>query len=155
MTSEARPRRGRPRKEAAQDSRVVGPSYWSQCGNVHFVDGWAWGTELIEKEPTPPALRCWECQPICLGQEEEILAILKGDKPIPEDMQPRRRAVLEEILEGNRNERHQTTPRASRLQRGGHTRTHGSRQKDLRLLVARAGLTRCKAHHKGKGLPRR
>ena len=75
-------KRGRPRKdEARKSSGVLGRSYWTEDVQVFFNDGWAWGTELVEKEPRPPAIRCWECWPICLGREQDILPILKGTRP--------------------------------------------------------------------------
>jgi hypothetical protein len=36
--------------------------------------------------------------PLCLGKEEDIVPVLKGIKPVPEDIHPRRRAILSELL---------------------------------------------------------
>jgi hypothetical protein len=91
------------------------PEYWFDGVCIH--DGWAWATEIVEVEPVDGRRR-WDTFPLCLGKDTEILPILKGDAPIPEDMHRRRRAVLELILGDNGNGRNEAAARAPRLQRG-------------------------------------
>lgn len=147
-------KRGRPRKDIGSESpEMRGRTYW--LGEVFFNDGWAWGTELAEKEPTPPAVKCWGCPPICLGREKDILPILKGERPVPQEMHPRRRAVLEKILEETQDGGIKTASGASGLQRGGNAGALRHRKRDARRLKAREGLSRRKAHYEGQGLSRR
>jgi hypothetical protein len=80
--------------------------YWH--GEVCFHDGGAWGTDLVEIAATPDGRRQWDTKPICLGAEAEILAILKGQAPIPEGMDLRRKGVLRGILERSTDERTDT-----------------------------------------------
>lgn len=74
------------------------PVTWSEDGSVMFLDGKAWATEYIEKRPQPPAVRAWATIPICLGDEDEVRAILSGGT-IPDIMPSRQVTVLAEILE--------------------------------------------------------
>jgi len=73
-------RRGRPRKYSRQDSRGDSGSYW--FGEVFVDQGWTWSTELIEVDPVD-GKRCWQALPLCLGREDDIIPILKGDRHIP------------------------------------------------------------------------
>ncbi len=89
-------------------------SYWL---DEVFVDyyAWCWATERILVDDDYA-----DFMPICLGRESEIVPILKGDKPIPEDVHPRRRAILVEILAAKEKENERVskpTPRAARLLR--------------------------------------
>jgi hypothetical protein len=79
-------RRGRPRK-CGQDSRGDSRSYW--LGEVFFTGGYGWGIQLVVNE----------FKNICLGREEDIIPVLKGQKTIPEDYPARQRIVLTHILE--------------------------------------------------------
>jgi len=106
-------KRGRPRKSDRTESSEVQRSYW--LGEVFFLDGWAWATELVEVEPEGGESRRWDSVPLCLGREEDVLPILKGRNEIPADMHPRRRALLESILEGNEYGRAEATTRATGL----------------------------------------
>ena len=91
-------KRGRPRKaDGDHGSEGRSHAYWSENGQFYFLGGWAWATELVETEPIDGGSR-WKAVPLCLGKEEHIAPILKGDKPIPEGMHFRRRAAVEEIL---------------------------------------------------------
>jgi len=138
-------RRGRPRK--ADRANDEGRSYW--FGEVFFDQGWAWGTELVEMDSTE-GMRRWQAFPICLGREETILPVVRGEKAIPDDMHERRKAVLKSILEVNDNGR--VNSRATGLQRGGNTRAIRYRQKDTRRLKARERLSLRKAHYKVKSI---
>jgi hypothetical protein len=59
--------------------------YWSECEQVYFLDGWAWG--LTEK-----------CQRICLGKEPDIKEFL-DTHIIPDDLPAQHRQVLAWIKE--------------------------------------------------------
>ena len=81
-----------------------------------------------------------------LGKEEDISLILKGKEPIPEDMDPRRRNLLIEILEDIHGGIEDST-RARDIQRGSHVRgdvpfrsaePFGSEPQD-ELLTAKSG----------------
>ncbi len=86
--------------------------FWE--GEVCFHDGLAWTTELIESVGADGKKR-WDAKPICLGQESDILGVLRGQVPIPEGMHPRRKAVLRGILERGQHERTDTVkPNSSR-----------------------------------------
>lgn len=71
--------------------------YW--IGEVFFNGGKAWATDLVEMQDTPDGRKQWDAKPICLGREADILPILKQGKSIPADMDERRKAVLEGIIE--------------------------------------------------------
>jgi len=79
-------RRGMLRK-SGKDWRGEGHSYW--LSEVFFTGGYGWGIELVGNE----------FKNICLGKEEGIVPVLKGEKPIPEDYPPRQRIVLAQILQ--------------------------------------------------------
>lgn len=75
----------------------VSSLYWVNGVCIHH--GFCWASELIEVESKGDELKRWDVRPICLGSESDILPVLKGKKPIPDDMCPRKRALLEQILE--------------------------------------------------------
>ena len=79
----------------SQDRESHNRSYW--FGEVFIDQAWAWVTELIEVEPADGG-RCWQALSLCLEQEDDIVPILKGYQPVPEDMQSRWRRVLLEII---------------------------------------------------------
>ena len=91
-------RKGRPRR-SGQDPRGEGRSYW--LGEVFIDQGWTWSTELVEVDPVDDRRR-WQALPLCLGREDDIVPILKGHEQMPEDMHPRRGALLLSILEVNK-----------------------------------------------------
>ena len=144
-------RRGRLKKNAG-DSRHESPAYW--IGDVFIDQGWCWVTDFVEVYSIDNKERM-EARPLCLGSEDDIVPILRGHKPIPDDIHPRRRALLESVIEEAQHGGIKTDPRATRLQRGRHARALRHRQKDLRRLKAREGLAFRKAYCQGKGLPNR
>lgn len=137
-------RRGRSRK-SNDKSGDRGRSYW--LGEVFVDQGWAWSTQLVEAKPVEGERRCWQAIPLCLGREDDIVPILKGERPIPDDMHPRRRFTLQQILEVNGHGRVEGALGATRVLRGGHARTLRNRQTHLRRLKTRAGLALRKTHH--------
>ena len=130
------------------------PVRWTEDNLVMFLDGWAWASELVEKEAKPPAERCWDVFPICLGRKDDIIPILKGEKPIPDDMSPRRIAVIKKILEVTEDER-ELDARAGNLERGRPLRAIRDRSKNARLSQDRKRIPRGKAYHQVKGVPGR
>lgn len=142
-------RRGRPKKAKQPDDK--GRSYWFD--EVFINDGWAWGTELVEIKPGKGEARRWEALPLCLGSEDEIVPVLKVQAQIPDDIHPRRRALLESILEVCKRGGVETNSRTTGLQRRSRPRTTRHRQKDARRLKARQGLSFRKAYHKVEGVP--
>ena len=105
---------------------------WSEDGQVFFCDGHAWGLED-------------NLNTICLGKSDEVKAILKGEKPIPDNMHTRRKAVLEQILRESGNGTESTEIGRRSLQRGGHAGTSRHREKHIRHSAKRKGLTLQKA----------
>ena len=87
-----------------QSSRSRKRSHWSEDGQIFFTGGYGWGLRLVETAPTD-GRRCYEAKNVCLGKEEEILAVL-DDKPMPGTLTAVQRAVLTKILESvGRNRR--------------------------------------------------
>jgi len=84
---------GRP-KRYGKDARAESRSYW--LNDVFIDQGWSWSTELVEGESVD-GRRCWRALPICLEKEDDVVPILTGHKQIPNDIHPRRRAVLESM----------------------------------------------------------
>lgn len=121
------------------------PITWSEGNMVMFLDGWAWANEFVEMEAKPPAVRCWDVRSICLGRKDDIIPILKGEKPILEDMSPRQIAVLEKILEVNGHGRELDT-RAGGLERNRTVGVIRNRPKNARLSKGRKRVPRSKAH---------
>jgi len=134
-------KRGRPRKASKTDDKDR--DYW--FGEVFIHYGWAWGTELVEVEPGEGETRRWDVLPLCLGREENIVPILKGEVQIPEDMHPRRKALLASILEVNINGRFEAGSRAFSVQRGSHARALRHGKGNVRRLKARERLSLRKA----------
>jgi len=87
-------KRGRPKKKDTGPNHI-GHSYW--VGDVFIVHGWCWTTDLVEVA-TDDGGKYWEAVPLCLGSEGDILPVLRGQKPVPVDIHPRRRVALLEIL---------------------------------------------------------
>ena len=128
-----------------EKTREYEPVTWSEDNMVMFLDGWAWANELVEIEAKPPAVRCWDVRGICLGRKDDIIPILKGEKPIPEDMSPRKVAVIKKILEVNGHGRELDTG-ASGLERSRPARLIGNRSKNTRLSQGRKRVPRGKAN---------
>lgn len=91
--------------------------YWSECGQVFFLDGWGWG--LTEKGPRIP-----------LGSEVEILQFFK-DGIIAPDTDPILREALNFIKE-YRNENGFTSDVGSRSARVAKHREASVRQAKTR-----------------------
>ena len=90
-------------------------SMYYEGEEVCFHGGRAWAVELVEIEPMPDGKRRWDARALCLGKEADILPILRGKAPVPDNMHARRKAVLEGILERSKHERTGTVkPNSSR-----------------------------------------
>lgn len=142
MATKLNSQRGRPKKRGP-GSEYEPRSYW--FGELFIDQGWTWGTEFVEVEPAD-GRSCWQARPLCLGREDDIVPILKGQKPLPADLHPRQRALLASILEADEHGELEVIPRATRIQRSGYARAIRHRQKDARRLKAREGLSLRKAH---------
>jgi hypothetical protein len=112
--------------------------YWFD--DIFMHDGYAWATELIEREMINKKI--WDCKPLCLGMEAEIVPILKGNQPIPDHMHPRRKAILETIVKEKSSGRDQAFIGRSGMERKRTPRTLRYRQKDSRRVKARKRLSR-------------
>jgi len=82
-----------------------------------------------------------------LGKKDDIVPILKGQRPVPDDMHPKRRFLLQQIPEANEHGGVEANAGATSLQRGSHVRALGHRQRNLRRLKAREGFSLRQAHH--------
>ncbi len=56
--------------------------YWSEDGQVFYLDDWAWSIELVEIKLIV-GRRQLEVKNVCLGREGDIIGVLKDEKPIP------------------------------------------------------------------------
>ena len=121
----------------SQGSRKEKRDYW--FGEDYIEQGWAQATELIERKPTGNA-QVHDAVMICLGREEEILPILQGKAKIPDDIHPKRRAVLESILEREGVSYGDTVSERSSIQRGRHVRAVGHKEKHARHAPPRKRL---------------
>ena len=116
----------------SQDSDKKTRDYW--VGEVYIQEGWAQATELVERK-TAGGEKVFDVMPIRLGRAEDILPILQGKQRIPDDMHPRRRAVLESILEREGIGHGDTVPKRSSIQRRRHTRTFRYRERHARYAT--------------------
>ncbi len=129
MSIEPRTGRERPRKDkSGETSKKRGRSHWSEDDHAFFSVGRAWVTGFMEIEPIDNGGRWGAILSFCLGKEDDIAPTLEGNKAIPEEMHPRRRAVLELRLEESRNGGAKACTGATGPQRGSHTRAVGHGQ---------------------------
>jgi len=116
----------------SQDSEKEKRDYW--VGEVYIQQGWAQATELVERK-TAGDEKVFDVVTICLGRVEDILPILQGKHKIPDDMHPRRRAVLESILEREGVVYGDTISKRSSIQRRRHIRTTRYRERHTRYIA--------------------
>ena len=82
-------------------------AYWN--GEIFFAGGYAWATHLQDRN----------FEFIRLGREQDILPVLKGDKPMGEELTPVQRQILASLLEqtegnGAKSRKHATSGPRSR-----------------------------------------
>lgn len=115
--------------------------YWEGECCVH--DSRAWATELLQVGFTPEGKRRWDAKPICLGAEGDVVPILRGKAPVPADMHPRRRVVLEGILQrggcdgGDFEPKRGSTFRSKPSRMAQHRATHARRAPARKRLPVR------------------
>ena len=110
------------------------PIAWDDTGPVMFLDGYGWTALPMNGR----------VEHICLGKEDDVKAILSGQKPVTEARGRKEQTALNMILETE--EDHDARP----------TKARGRNPKRSRLI----GVTRHKQTNPGrakarKGLPRR
>jgi len=116
--------------------------YWSDDGQVCFVDGKGYGL-------TP------ELRPVCLGEERDILNTLNGGK-IKEDLTLPQRQVLASIIEYRTEEGiGQSNVRAADMERAGNNGATRRKPNAARLLTIRKRLPLRPPRTKGKSLSRK
>ena len=116
--------------------------YWSDDGQICFVDGKGYGL-------TP------ELKSICLGDEQDILNALNGGK-IKEDLTLLQRQVLTGILEYRQEEGIGTTDtRTADMERAGDNGASRRKPKTTRLFTARKRFPLRPPRTKGKSLFRK
>ncbi len=116
--------------------------YWSECGQICFVDGKGYGL-------TP------ELKSICLGDEQDILNALSSGQ-IKEGLVPLPRQVLASIIEYRKEEGIGTTNTGTAdMERAGNNGTSGRKPKAVRLLTSRKRLPLRPPRTKNKSLSRK
>ena len=84
-------------QQVAKKKERARRSYWSNDEQVFFTGGYSWGLRLVEVA-TKDGRRCFKVEHICLGREEEVLAVLDG-KPMSDTLTPIQRSVMTKIVE--------------------------------------------------------
>lgn len=122
--------------EVIQDEPIrYEPIRWSQDNLVMFLDGYAWTSLILDGR----------ADHIGLGKEDEVKAILSGEKPINDSFSPRQAAALARILQ-LREEISGANTRSGGLERSRPIRTLRHRPKNTRLSKGRKRIPRGKAH---------
>jgi len=108
--------------QAAKKEEQQKRSYWSKDGQVFFTGGYGWGLRLAETASTD-GRRCYDVKHVCLGKEEDVLAML-DDEPVPDTLPRVQREILTKMLESvrknKRSSRHNDrTQRFSFRERAG------------------------------------
>jgi hypothetical protein len=116
--------------------------YWSDCGQVFFLDGWGWG--LTEK-----------CQRICLGKEEDILKFFETGE-LNGDFHPKQKRELSWILEYRKEQGYgQSTSRTAGMEREGNNGVIRRKSKAIRSLTSRERIPLRLSRTKNKSLSRK
>jgi hypothetical protein len=110
------------------------PHFWlsdiypdNYSNDIYFDSyGWSWGLDD-------------DLDSCCLGETERVLAIIKGEEKMPEDIGSTAKAILLQILKDREEEngRDKITTRTPGIQRGRSVRSLRNRQKKTRLLETR------------------
>ena len=113
--------------------------YWSECGQICFVDGKGYGL-------TP------ELRSICLGEEEDIKKFFDTSE-LNGKLNPTQRQVLTGILEYRQEEGiGQSTTGTTGMERAGNNGATRRKPKATRLLASRKRLPLRPSRTKGQGL---
>ena len=113
--------------------------YWSECGQVYFLDGWGWG--LTEKGHT-----------IGLSKEKDILKIFETGQ-LNGDLHPKQKEALNLILDYRKEEGYGSG--TGSMERDGDNGTAGRKPKAIRPLKKRKRLPLRPSRTKNKSLSRR
>ena len=115
-------------KPKLQKDFCLSDIYPDNYGNDIYFDsyGWAWGLDN-------------DLDYCCLGETERVLAIIKGEEEMLEDIGSTAKAILLQILKDREENdgRNKAAIRKHGLQRGRYVRSLRDRQKKTRLLKAR------------------
>jgi hypothetical protein len=116
--------------------------YWSECGQVFFLDGWGWG--FTEKG-----------QRICLGKEEDILRFFKTGE-LNGDLHPRQKEELKWILEYRKEQGYgESATGAAGMERKGDNGATRRKPKATRSLTSRKRIPLRLSRTKNKSLSRK
>ena len=116
--------------------------YWSECGQICFVDGKGYGLTT-------------ELRSICLGEEEDTKKFFDTGEPNGK-LNLTQRHVLTGILEYRLEEGiGQSNARASDMERAGNNGASGYKPKAVRLFTPRKRFPLRPSRTKGKSLSRR
>lgn len=84
-------------QQAAKKKEQQRRSYWSNDGQVFFIGGYGWGLHLVEMLPNH-GQRSYEVKHVCLGKEQEVLALLNRE-PMPDTLASIQREIMTKILD--------------------------------------------------------
>ena len=115
--------------------------YWSECGQVYFLDGWGWG--LTD-----------EYQRICLGKEGDILKLFETGQ-LDGDLHPRQKEALNWILEYRKEEGFGEPTSGASVEREGNNGATRRKSKAARPLTPRERLPLRLSRTKNKSLSRK
>lgn len=150
-------KRGRARKRpqsANASNERPSPSWWDNYDLFHDGYGYAWGILLVPDGETLDGGRRQRVEHVAI--KEEKLAEIWADASMPGNPGQRQRELLVKILEMRlENDAGTSKIRRHGIERGRPLRRPRRRQKDPRRPAARKGISLCKAHDKGKGVPGR
>jgi hypothetical protein len=114
--------------------------YWSECGQVFFLDGWGWG--LTEK-----------LQRICLGREEDILKFFQTGE-LNGNLHPQQKEALSWILEYRKEQGYGgSSTGTAGVEREGNNGAFRRKSKATRSLTSRERIPLRLSRTKNKSLP--
>lgn len=119
-------------QETAQEQK---PITWSKDGLVMFLDGYAWTSLILNGH----------LEHICLGKEDNVRAILTGEKPITEAGSLKREQAFIRIFE-IREEIGEPTVAGTGVQRTGFVRPARHQRKAVEQAKTRKGVPLRSAH---------
>lgn len=112
--------------------------YWSECGQVYFLDGWGWG--LTKKLRSIP-----------LGKEEDILGFFETGE-LNGNLHPRQREALKWIFDYRKEQGYGTATRTASMEREGNNGAFRRKSKAIRSLTSRKRIPLCLSRTKNKSL---
>lgn len=116
-------------------------AYW--IGQVYVLDGKCWGRDLRRKVDKK-GISYLDVVNVCLGNEEDIVPILKGESPLgnlPDDADGYKRIVLRRILDEDEVEYVRSDIAERSVERGRAAKPLGDRERNTGLPQRTKGLS--------------